>query len=81
MNFLYKNFVSILSVLFLLIDLNLADLEGGLILISLFVGVITFLLIMLKANSSFLFTGKYLDTDLWVEIVLKKNLQILSSIE
>ena len=36
---------------------------------------------MLKANSSFLFTGKYLDTDLWVEIVLKKNLQILSSIE
>ena len=36
---------------------------------------ITFLLIMLKANSSFLFTGKYLDTDLCVEIVLKKILK------
>ena len=74
-------FVSIFFFPTLFIALNLADLDGGLILISLIDGVITFLLIKLKINSSFLLTGKYLETVLYVDTVLKKNLHILSSIE
>ena len=57
-------FVLILFFPTLFTALNFADLEGGLILISLIVGVITFLLIKLKIKSSFLLTGRYLETDL-----------------
>ena len=73
LNFSDKNFVSIFSTPFLLIDLNLADLEGGLTSISLRVGVTALLLINSKYNSSHLFTGKYLETDSLVQMLLKKK--------
>ena len=66
---------------FLLTALNLADLEGGFFSISLSDGIIGFLLINSKEILSSLLTGKYLETFLIDEILLKKNLQILSSIE
>ena len=81
LNFSKMNSVSTLLIPFLFTALNLADLEGGFFSISLNFGVIGFLLIILKEISLILLIGKYLEIFLLVEILLKKNLQILSSIE
>ena len=65
----------------LLTALNFADLEGAFLSISVFEGVIGFFFIRLKETSLKLLIGKYLETFLKLDISLKKNLQILSSIE
>ena len=62
-------------------NLSFADLEGGLILISLDDGVIGFFLVKLKYFLVEILFGKYLEEFFTSEYSLKKNFTILSSIE
>ena len=58
-------------------NLSFADLEGGLILISLSDGIIGFFLVKLKYFLVEILFGKYLEEFLTSEYSLKKNLTIL----
>ena len=81
LNFSKINFVSTILSSILFTALSFADLEGGFFSISSDDGVKAFLLTTLKETLLKFFNGKYLETLFVDEILLKKDLHILSSIE
>ena len=81
LNFSKINFVSTILSSILFTALSFADLDGGFFFISFDDGIKGFLLTALKETPLRFFNGKYLETLFVDEILLKKDLHILSSIE